>query len=76
MAESIPLAMLVQKASEPLMNSLERGKGWVDGHEPPTLPCATLNPMLAPRKGTPAFPPRYPALAGFRGGICCVNKVL
>lgn len=27
MAESIPLATLVQKASEPLMNSLERGKG-------------------------------------------------
>lgn len=41
MATSIPLATLVQKASEPLMNSLERRKGWVDGHESSTLPCAT-----------------------------------
>lgn len=28
MAESNPLATLVQKVSEPLMNSLERGKDW------------------------------------------------
>lgn len=60
MVESILPATLVQKASEPLMNSLERGKGWVDGHESSTLPCATLNPTLAPgRKGTPAFLPSW-----------------
>jgi len=58
MAESIPPATLVQKASEPLMNSLEMGKGWVDGHESSTLPCVTPNPTLAPRRqGIPALLP-------------------
>lgn len=74
MAESNPPATPVQKASEPLMNSLERRRV---GHDPPPSPVLPRAPHL-PRGGRghlpPAIPGRFPGLAGFLGEIFSTNK--